>query len=133
MRIAFQRVAPSARAFVEDCGTAFKTSRATEELNGMTMMARNERRQHADTKRRTAEQRHASASRASYLQLPACRHQHEDAPEPVDDGRIAASSSVRKTSGRFSDAGASSEMKMAMPSAMGVEIRRAPRNTACPR
>src|SRR5216684_1730645 len=35
---------------------------------------------------------------------------------------MAASSSVRNTSGCFSHAGHSSEMKMAMPSAMGVAM-----------
>ena len=41
MRIASQRVAPSAYAPSRcACGTAFSTSRATEEVNGMTMIAR---------------------------------------------------------------------------------------------
>src|SRR5215470_10692971 len=121
--MASRRVAPSAYA-PSRCatGTDFSTSRATDEVNGITITARIRA---ADSMLRpsggpvkngidfndggndTWNARTAGTS----TKIP-----HK--PYTIDG--IAASSSVRNTSAGLSALGQSSEMKTAMPSAIGV-------------
>ena len=106
--------------------------------NGLQHFARNRRRErnhhdrqddqradeHADAEWRAGEKRHALQPRRRIeLELADERDQDEDAPEAVDDRRNRREQFGQEHE-RFaaSTAGASSEMKMAMPSAIGVEI-----------
>ncbi len=127
--MASQRVAPSAYAPSRcACGTDLSTSRATDELNGMTMIARISAADSMPTPSGgpLKSGRAAHPLRRRDLELADERHQDEDAPEAVDDrrnrGQQLGQEDERLCGGRF---GASSEMKMAMPSAIGVEMRSA--------
>ena len=137
MRIASQRVAPSAYAPSRcDCGTAFSTSRATEELNGMTMIARISA---ADSMPTPSGGPLNSGTLRSHsgvaLELAHRRHQHEDAPEAVDDRRDRreqlGQEDQRSLQPRRRQLG--DEDRDAERDRRRDEQRRAPTNRACPR
>ena len=74
------------------------------------------RRQHADAERRTAEQRQLlQPGRCRRLELAHDRHQHEDAPEAVDDRRNRREQLGQEHQRLPQPRGHSSEMKIAMP------------------
>ena len=85
------------------------------------------RGEHADTERRTAEERQCLQGRSACANCNwrTSGHEHEDAPQAVDDRRNGGQQFGEERQRLAQPVGASSDRKIAMPSATGVEMIRA--------
>src|SRR5262245_44028692 len=123
--MASKRVAPSAYA-ASRCagGTALSTSRDTDEVNGITitdrMSAADSRPTPSGGPLNSGSWRRRSGHDDSNDRTAGTRTKMPQRPYTIDG--IAASSSVRNTSGWRSRGGHNSAMNTAIPSAMGVAI-----------
>src|SRR4051812_37699242 len=126
--MASKRVAPSAYA-PSRCGTgtAFSTSRATDEVNGTTMTARINAADNMPSPNGGPLKKGSDFSdggnEISKARTAGTRTKIPQRPYTIEG--IAARSSVRNTSAGFTRFGASSEINTAMPREMGAAMRSA--------